>query len=141
MLIPSSHLQSSPQYPHQQARFSRLWSLPCHMTSLHSFPAHHESTYLRTFGFDYILGNVSMTLVFIWVLSIPIYSYGCFPFPFSPCCCFCVCEVVSGPAGSRVMGWGIQGFLESLQHYTKMLKANCVDHSIYGAQRGYSLFC
>ena len=30
----------------------------------------------------------------------------------------------------------IQGFSESLQHYTKMLKANCVDHSIYGAQAG-----
>ena len=27
-------------------------------------------------------------------------------------------------------------FPESLQHYTKMLKANCIDHSIYGAQAG-----
>ena len=30
----------------------------------------------------------------------------------------------------------IQGFSESLQHYAKMLKANCLDHSIYGAQAG-----
>ena len=33
-------------------------------------------------------------------------------------------------------GINIQGFSESLQHYTKMLKANCIDHSIYGAQAG-----
>jgi len=30
----------------------------------------------------------------------------------------------------------IQGFAESLQHYTKMHKAKCTDHSIYGAQAG-----
>jgi len=30
----------------------------------------------------------------------------------------------------------LQGFAESLQHYTKMHKAKCTDRSIYGAQVG-----
>jgi len=37
------------------------------------------------------------------------------------------------------IGWyaaALQGFAESLQHYTKMHKAKSADRSIYGAQAG-----